>query len=477
MSPPTTVASATRRLFWLTALRWLPVGLLTPVLVLLAQARGLSLPEIGLVLVVHSAVVVVLELPTGGLADTLGRRPVLLLSAVLHLLSCLVLLVAGGFAAFALGSVLKGIGRALDSGPLEAWYVDTVRALDADADITPGLGWRGAADGGALAVGAAVGGVLPGLVGGDASTALAAPFAVAAVLDLCYLLALLRLVADPVRPHPAGALRRLVADVRAVPSTVGEALRLSLRDRTLRVSLGLTALCGVVLSGLELLGPVRFAGITGSAGTAAGAFGAVMAVSYGAAALGSVAASRVRRLARGSTRATAAAVNLVGAAAVGVVAGPTVAVVAGAAFAVFYFTNGAVWPLVHAAAHSRVTAAHRASVLSAGSLALALGGITGSLLLPRLAERTSTATAFAAVAAALVVAAGLSLRLPSPGHDEEALLHEPVDDGKHLLGRLTGAEPGGGREHADEVAEGARAVAVGQQGGAVEVDAARPAQP
>jgi MFS family permease len=76
VSAPTTVRSATRRLVGLTALRWLPVGLTTPITVLLAQARGLSLAEIGLLFTVHGIVVIVLELPTGGLADVLGRRPV-----------------------------------------------------------------------------------------------------------------------------------------------------------------------------------------------------------------------------------------------------------------------------------------------------------------------------------------------------------------------------------------------------------------
>lgn len=70
MTAPRSVTSATRRMFALTALRWLPVGLLTPVLVLLAQERGLT--------------------------------------------------------GFLVASVVKGVGRALDSGPLEAWYVDTV---------------------------------------------------------------------------------------------------------------------------------------------------------------------------------------------------------------------------------------------------------------------------------------------------------------------------------------------------------------
>ena len=53
MSAPQTVRSATRRLVGLTALRWLPVGLTTPITVLLAQARGLTLGEIGVLFTVH----------------------------------------------------------------------------------------------------------------------------------------------------------------------------------------------------------------------------------------------------------------------------------------------------------------------------------------------------------------------------------------------------------------------------------------
>ena len=90
MSAPTTVRAATRRLVGLTALRWLPVGLTTPITVLLAQSRGLSLAEIGLLFTLHGVVVLALELPTGGLADVLGRRAVVVTGAALHLVSCVI---------------------------------------------------------------------------------------------------------------------------------------------------------------------------------------------------------------------------------------------------------------------------------------------------------------------------------------------------------------------------------------------------
>ncbi len=75
------LAALTRRFVVLSALRWFPTGLLIPLTAVLMQSRGLSLAEIGLVAAAQGVVVVLLELPTGGLADALGRRPVLLAAA------------------------------------------------------------------------------------------------------------------------------------------------------------------------------------------------------------------------------------------------------------------------------------------------------------------------------------------------------------------------------------------------------------
>src|SRR3954464_3405471 len=158
MSAPQTIRSATRRLVALTVLRWLPVGLTTPITVLLAQSRGLSLAELGVLFTVHGAVVVVLELPTGGLADVLGRRPVVVAGAVLYLLSCLVFATATSFPAFLAAILLLGLGRTLDSGPVEAWYVDTVHRIHPTADVPPGLAPDPAAHRGAPAAPAPGGG-------------------------------------------------------------------------------------------------------------------------------------------------------------------------------------------------------------------------------------------------------------------------------------------------------------------------------
>jgi hypothetical protein len=74
-SQPITAAAAQRRLLLLSATRWLPVGLIIGLTTLLMVERGMSLSEIGLIFATQGFVVLALELPTGGLADALGRRP------------------------------------------------------------------------------------------------------------------------------------------------------------------------------------------------------------------------------------------------------------------------------------------------------------------------------------------------------------------------------------------------------------------
>ena len=431
MTPPLTVRSATRRFVVLTGLRWFPVGLTVPVMVLLATARGLELSELGLLLTAYGVVVMVLELPTGGLADVLGRRPVVLLGTALHALSCAAFVLADGTPGFLLAFVLHGIGRALDSGPVEAWYVDTVHELDASADVAPGLAAHSAADGGSLAVGALLGGSIPVLLGGG-TAALAAPFVAAIALDVVYAAFVLRLLTES-RPPREGSLRReLATGVRAVPATVRGAVRLAVFDGPMRLVLLLTAVGGTGLVAFELLSPLRFADLAGNPERGAAAFGTVQAVSFATAAGAALAGPWLRRRLRGSTRVTCAVLAGLGATGLAGFGLSDVLLVAGVATCGYYVAHGATWPLLSAVMHGRVTAAHRSTAVSAMSLALSLGGILGNLALPRLAEATSLQVVFLAVGGLVLLSALVCLRLPRTvpeSGDQEPLLDQPLHHG------------------------------------------------
>ena len=152
MTPAATNTQKVRRRFLvLRGLRWLPTGLLVPVLVLVLLDRGLSLAQLGVVFAGQGLMVLVLELPTGGLADAIGRRTVLLVATVFEVAAFVLLIGARSVPLLVLAAGLMGVYRALESGPLDSWYVDTAQAVDADADIERGLSQAGVVTG--LAIG------------------------------------------------------------------------------------------------------------------------------------------------------------------------------------------------------------------------------------------------------------------------------------------------------------------------------------
>ncbi|MTB70466.1 hypothetical protein GGG17_00415 [Arsenicicoccus sp. MKL-02] len=79
----------------LTGTRWAPVGLVVGVFTLWARERGLSVAETLTYVSFQGLAVLLLELPSSGLADALGRgHSALLLPLVLYALLCVVHLVA-----------------------------------------------------------------------------------------------------------------------------------------------------------------------------------------------------------------------------------------------------------------------------------------------------------------------------------------------------------------------------------------------
>lgn len=423
---PLTTRQARRRFVLLSGLRWLPVGLTAPLTVLLATSRGLSPVQIAVAFGAHGVVIVLLELPTGGLADALGRRPVLLASGACNLGAVLGLAVAQDAAGFAAAYALLGVGRALDSGPLEAWFVDAVHARGGGPDdTTPGLARAGSAEAGSLAAGVLLGGAVP-LLGGP----LALPLLLAAGLTLAQLVAVALLVVEPPRGPVAAravgpfgrttsrprhrasrAVASLRSGVRDVPRTVREVLGLARADAPFRRLLLLSVGTGWVLSTIELVGPLRLVEITGSEDRAAGAFSVLLFAGFSAAGLGAAVAGPARRRAGGAGRASTVLAVVGAVALLGLVSGSTVWLVVAAA-AGFYAANGVAGPLHSTLLHQRVSAGHRATALSTSSLALQLGGLVAGVVSAALFARVGHEAAFGLACVVLLATGALALRLP-----------------------------------------------------------------
>lgn len=411
----------------LTAMRWFPVGLMVPVLVLLMQARGLDLAEAGRLIAVYGVVALLLELPTGGLADVVGRRPVLAGAGLLSAAGSAGLALSVSLPLMVVAVAALGAGRALASGPLEAWYVDSVRRDDPEAEIRTGIGRAQAAEALALAVGSVIGGMLPALVvgaglmepadgaagAGRLLVPLSVPLLAAAGMLVVQAVAVLVLAREPRRQSPAGprggsARSDTAGDGQApdgatIRGTVRAGLGVIQRGGDLRRLVGYAALLGVALSGVELTSPAAFSALLGGPERAGSTYGLLVGLGFGAAALGALLApAAVRRM--GDPQRAAVGIAAVSAAVVLLVAVPA-AVVAGVGFLAFYLVLGVNGPILAGLLHDRVPSAQRSTVLSAESLAVQLGGVLASLSIGALVAATSVASGYLVVAAALALGA------------------------------------------------------------------------
>ncbi|MBL9046931.1 MAG: MFS transporter, partial [Tabrizicola sp.] len=141
------------------------MGLTVVVVALALTDRGMDLFQISLLLGVYSLTTMAMELPFGGLADTIGRKPVFLSAVVTSLISLALFLSSRDFGVLALSFALIGFGRALRSGTLDAWFVETLKAAAPNVDVQPALAKAQWANAMGLAVGAVFGGLLPDAFG------------------------------------------------------------------------------------------------------------------------------------------------------------------------------------------------------------------------------------------------------------------------------------------------------------------------
>jgi MFS family permease len=416
------VRSAERRLVLLTATRWLPVGLVFGLTVLLPLERGLSLADVGGLLAIQGFVVLALELPTGGLADALGRRPLLIASGVLAVGSAALFVLATGFWMFAVAMVAQGVFRALDSGPLEAWYVDAAHAADPEAPIERGLSRAATVLGVAIALGALAGGGLVAWHPVAAWSALALPFVVAVALYAVHTLLVAVLVHELPRVGASGAassgderperrrgarMGAVLAAAREAPRVVLDGVVLLRRAPLLRAVVLVEVFWSVAMIAFETLTPVRLAGLLGGEDAAGALFGPASAAAWGLFAAGAVLAGFASRRV-GVTWAAIGARILNGLFVV--VMGLTAGVVGlVAAYWLAYLTHGAAGPMHSTLLHRQATSANRAVVLSINSMVAGGAYSLGLLLLTPLAEHVGTGPAFVAAGAFSVLGALLYL--------------------------------------------------------------------
>ncbi len=234
------------------------MGLTVAVVALALTDRGMDLFQISLLFGIYSLTTMAMELPFGGLADSIGRKPVFLTAVVASLISLALFLSTSDFYVLALSFAFIGFGRALRSGTLDAWFVETFKATSPNVDVQPALAKAQSANAIGLAIGAVLGGLLPDIFGPVAErlgfsiydVSYAASFGV--MLGV-FVFTMLVIVEKP-RPMDPRALRQGFANV---PLVIKDAGFLAVRHPALSLLLAALVFFLMATNPVEVLWPTH----------------------------------------------------------------------------------------------------------------------------------------------------------------------------------------------------------------------------
>ncbi len=395
------------------------MGLTVAVVALALADRGMDLLQISSLFGIYALTTMAMELPFGGLADSIGRKPVFLAAVVASLVSLALFLSSSDFMVLAVSFGFIGFGRALRSGTLDAWFIETFKAAAPNVDVQPALAKAQTANALGLALGAVIGGFLPDLLGAIAANHGFSIYDVSYVASFAVMLGVfaftLRVVVERPRPITSPGLWRGFVNA---PGVIKDAGLLVLRHRGL--SLLLTTLACVLLATnpVEVIWPTHAKPML-EGGYANSIIGILTATYFFSIAFGAWLSPYVSRIFSRRHPITLAAVFTC-------LAGAQIALaiqvdILGfvAAFVVYSVLLGVSETPANSILHRCVDDAQRSTMLSLKSLIQQLGAAAGLLLAGAIAELYTTPVAWAVGAGFLVLAVVLTLflirHLPAQG--------------------------------------------------------------
>ena len=97
-----------------------------PIVVLFYESNGLQMKDIMILQAVYSVVIVVLEIPSGYLADVWGRKRTIVLGAIMGAAGFAIYGISYGFMGFLIAEIILGIGQSCVSGADSAMLYDSL---------------------------------------------------------------------------------------------------------------------------------------------------------------------------------------------------------------------------------------------------------------------------------------------------------------------------------------------------------------
>ncbi|SIT78053.1 Major Facilitator Superfamily protein [Yoonia rosea] len=392
----------------------LAMGMIVAVTALALQGRGLGVGEIGALFAVYAAVAMTAELPFGGLADGVGRKPVFLIATVASLMASLVFILSTAFWPLAASFGLVGLGRALRSGTLDAWYVEELNVRAPGVEIQPFLARAQTANFAGLGFGAIVGGFLPALVSGNdpsdplvGRTVYDVSYAAGILLTLVVFAYTVIFIREPARPINGSVVLRAI---RAVPGAISDGARLAISHRALFLLLASLTLMLFATNPVEVLWPTVVRTMLDPE-RAAATVGLLTAGYFLAIAVGASLAGRVGRLFRRRHAVTLAAIF-----AALIVCQIALALQASLigfiiVFLIFSVLLGLSESPAASILHAYAPDSRRSTILSVQSLLKQLGAMVGLLVLGSVGETEGVGIAWITGVLGLAIAAVLAILL------------------------------------------------------------------
>lgn len=381
------------------------MGLTVAVVALALTDRGMDLFQISLLFGVYSLTTMAMELPFGGLADSIGRKPVFLMAVFASLISLALFLSTRDFYVLAVSFAFIGFGRALRSGTLDAWFVETFKAAAPNVDVQPALAKAQWANAVGLAVGAVLGGLLPDMLGSVAESlgfsiydvSYAASFG---VMVGVFVFTRLVIVEAP-RSMAPGALRQ---GFENVPLVIRDAGILALKNPALSVLLTALAFFLMATNPVEVIWPT-FAKPMLDEGYANTVIGVVTATYFFSIALGASLSSYISRIfKRQHAKTLAATFACLASAQIALALQGNIFGFVGV-FVLYSVFLGVSETPASSILHRCVEDRQRSTMLSVKSLIQQMGGGLGLLLAGIVAETYSTPIAWIVGAVFLFIAA------------------------------------------------------------------------
>jgi len=109
-------------------------------MIYLVAVKGLSLYQAGLVEAIFHVTGLLMEIPTGAIADIWGRKASRVLGRVVRVLSIIMFIMADGFLAVALAFVFTALSYNLESGSGQALLYDSLKQIKKEDDFTKIMG-------------------------------------------------------------------------------------------------------------------------------------------------------------------------------------------------------------------------------------------------------------------------------------------------------------------------------------------------